>query len=92
MLAVDHEDVRPDIVMLGKALSGGILPVSVEDNFSFLFTHTHTQICSYTHTHTHTNTFQVSCVLADDEVMLTIKPGQVCVCVSAHACGVFWGV
>ena len=28
MLAVDHEDVRPDIVILGKALSGGILPVS----------------------------------------------------------------
>ncbi len=28
MLAVDHEDVRPDVLLLGKALSGGILPVS----------------------------------------------------------------
>lgn len=44
LLAVDHENVRPDIVMLGKALSGGTYPVSA--------------------------------VLADDEVMLTIKPGQ----------------
>lgn len=44
MLACDHENVRPDILLLGKALSGGILPVSA--------------------------------VLADDEIMLTIKPGQ----------------
>lgn len=44
MLACDHENVRPDIVLLGKALSGGMLPVSA--------------------------------VLADDEVMLTIKPGE----------------
>ena len=44
MLACDHENVRPDILVLGKALSGGIYPVS--------------------------------CVLADDEVMLTIKPGE----------------
>ncbi|XP_066548980.1 ornithine aminotransferase, mitochondrial isoform X2 [Amia ocellicauda] len=43
-LAVDHEDVRPDIVLLGKALSGGMYPVSA--------------------------------VLCDDEVMLTIKPGE----------------
>ncbi|XP_046562092.1 ornithine aminotransferase, mitochondrial-like [Haliotis rubra] len=43
-LAVDHENVRPDIVILGKALSGGVLPVSA--------------------------------ILADDEVMLTIKPGE----------------
>lgn len=28
MLACDHEDVKPDIVMLGKALGGGLLPVS----------------------------------------------------------------
>ncbi|WP_243647782.1 ornithine--oxo-acid transaminase [Flaviaesturariibacter flavus] len=28
MLAVDHEDVRADILILGKALSGGVLPVS----------------------------------------------------------------
>ena len=44
LLAVHHEDVRPDIVVLGKALSGGAYPVSA--------------------------------VLADDEVMLCIKPGQ----------------
>lgn len=44
MLACDHENVRPDIVLLGKALSGGTMPVSA--------------------------------VLADDEVMLTIKPGD----------------
>ena len=28
LLCVDHEEVRPDIVVLGKALSGGVLPVS----------------------------------------------------------------
>ncbi len=28
MLACDHENVRPDILILGKALSGGVLPVS----------------------------------------------------------------
>lgn len=44
MLACDHENVRPDILILGKALSGGTLPVSA--------------------------------VLADDEVMLNIKPGE----------------
>lgn len=44
MLACDHEQVRPDIVVLGKALSGGLYPVSA--------------------------------VLADDEVMLRIQPGQ----------------
>lgn len=33
-LAVDHESVRPDIVILGKALSGGVLPVS---NFLAVF-------------------------------------------------------
>jgi ornithine--oxo-acid transaminase len=44
MLACDHEDVRPDLLILGKALSGGVLPVS--------------------------------CVLADDEIMLCIKPGE----------------
>ena len=44
MLACDHEKVRPDIVTLGKALSGGTMPVSA--------------------------------VLADDEIMLTIKPGE----------------
>ena len=44
MLACDHENVRPDILILGKAISGGMLPVS--------------------------------CVLADDEIMLTIKPGE----------------
>jgi ornithine--oxo-acid transaminase len=44
MLACDHENVRPDILILGKALSGGVMPVSA--------------------------------VLADDEVMLCIKPGE----------------
>ncbi len=44
MLACDHEQVRPDILLLGKALSGGILPVSA--------------------------------VLADDAIMLNIKPGE----------------
>ncbi|MCK9561350.1 MAG: ornithine--oxo-acid transaminase [Bacteroidales bacterium] len=44
MLACDHEGVRPDILILGKALSGG--------------------------------TYPVSCVLADDEIMLCIKPGE----------------
>lgn len=44
LLAIDYVDVRPDIVILGKALSGGVLPVSA--------------------------------VLADDEIMLTIKPGE----------------
>lgn len=44
MLACDHEGVRPDILILGKALSGGTLPISA--------------------------------VLADDDVMLCIKPGE----------------
>ncbi|MEM7655848.1 MAG: ornithine--oxo-acid transaminase [Bacteroidota bacterium] len=44
MLACDHEGVRPDILILGKALSGGVLPVSA--------------------------------VLCDDEIMLSIKPGE----------------
>jgi ornithine--oxo-acid transaminase len=44
MLACDHENVRPDILILGKAVSGGVFPVSA--------------------------------VLADDHIMLCIKPGQ----------------
>lgn len=36
-LAVDHEEVRPDMVILGKALSGGVYPVSI---FLLLFSHT----------------------------------------------------
>jgi ornithine--oxo-acid transaminase len=44
MLACDHENVHPDILILGKALSGGTMPVSA--------------------------------VLADDDIMLTIKPGE----------------
>jgi len=44
MLACDHENIRPDILILGKALSGGMMPVSA--------------------------------VLADDEIMLTLKPGE----------------
>jgi ornithine--oxo-acid transaminase len=44
MLACDHEDVKPDILILGKALSGGVLPVSA--------------------------------ILANDHIMLNIKPGE----------------
>ncbi len=44
MLACDHENVKPDILVLGKALSGGVLPVSA--------------------------------VLCNNEIMLTIKPGE----------------
>lgn len=44
MLASDHENVKPDLLILGKALSGGVLPISV--------------------------------VLANDDVMLVIKPGE----------------
>ena len=44
LYACQHEGVRPHVLILGKALSGGVLPVSA--------------------------------VLADDEVMLTIKPGE----------------
>ena len=44
MLACDHEEVKPDILILGKALSGGTMPVAA--------------------------------VLANNEIMLTIKPGE----------------
>ena len=44
LLACEHENVRPDILILGKALSGGVMPISA--------------------------------VLADDDIMLTIKPGE----------------
>jgi ornithine--oxo-acid transaminase len=44
MLACDHEGVRPDVLILGKALSGGVLPASL--------------------------------VLANNEVMLVLKPGE----------------
>ncbi len=44
MLACDHENVRPDILILGKALSGGTIPVSA--------------------------------VFADNDIMMTIKPGE----------------
>jgi ornithine--oxo-acid transaminase len=44
MLACDHEDIKPDILILGKAIGGGVLPVSA--------------------------------VLADDDIMLCIKPGE----------------
>ncbi|MDY6122696.1 MAG: ornithine--oxo-acid transaminase [Porphyromonas sp.] len=44
LLCCEHEGVRPDVLILGKAISGGVLPVSA--------------------------------VLADDEVMLTIQPGE----------------
>lgn len=44
MLCIDHAEIKPDVVILGKALSGGVLPVSA--------------------------------VLANDDVMLSIKPGE----------------
>lgn len=44
MLCCDHENIKPDIVILGKALSGGVMPVSA--------------------------------VLCDNEIMMTITPGQ----------------
>merc|ERR1711934_1116972 len=44
MLCLEHSEIRPDIVVLGKALSGGMYPISA--------------------------------VLANDEVMMTIQPGQ----------------
>ncbi len=44
LLAVDHENVKPDVLILGKAVSGGVYPVSA--------------------------------VLANDEIMMVIKPGQ----------------
>ena len=44
LLAVDYEQVKPDILLLGKALSGGLMPVSA--------------------------------VLANDEIMLCVKPGE----------------
>jgi len=44
LLCCDYEDVKPDMLLLGKALGGGVLPISV--------------------------------VLADDEIMLLLKPGQ----------------
>jgi ornithine--oxo-acid transaminase len=45
MFACDYDEVKPDILILGKALSGGLLPASA--------------------------------VLANDSVMLTLKPGQI---------------
>ena len=44
MLCCEHDGIRPDIVVLGKALGGGVLPVSA--------------------------------CLADDDIMLNIKPGE----------------
>lgn len=44
MMCCDHDHVKPDILILGKALSGGVMPISA--------------------------------VLANDEIMLCIKPGE----------------
>ncbi|MEM9024338.1 MAG: aminotransferase class III-fold pyridoxal phosphate-dependent enzyme, partial [Bacteroidota bacterium] len=44
LLACDHEGVKPDVLILGKAISGGVIPISA--------------------------------VLADDDIMLCIKPGE----------------
>lgn len=35
MLAVDYENVKPDILILGKALSGGMYPVSFSESIQF---------------------------------------------------------
>jgi ornithine--oxo-acid transaminase len=37
MLAVDHENVKPDILILGKALSGGIYPVSIGEKLEHIY-------------------------------------------------------
>ena len=71
LLACDHEGVRPDIVVLGKALSGGMFPVSwceTKDNEKTKRHQTKIIIISIIP--------QISAVLADNEIMLTIKPGQ----------------
>ena len=71
LLACDHEGVRPDIVVLGKALSGGMFPVSwreTKDNEKTKRHKTKIIIISIIP--------QISAVLADNEIMLTIKPGQ----------------
>lgn len=61
MLAVDHENVRPDMILLGKALSGG----------GQLFCSN-----SYTVLLNPCSVYPVSAVLADRDVMLCIKPGE----------------
>ncbi|KAF0288734.1 Ornithine aminotransferase, mitochondrial [Amphibalanus amphitrite] len=56
-LACDHEDVKPDILILGKALSGGVLPVSGGEGWD-------------------DTGYRVSACLADDDVMLCLRPGE----------------
>lgn len=47
-LAVDHENVKPDILILGKALSGGIMPVSKRNYLQY---NAIMQVCSVIHSH-----------------------------------------
>jgi ornithine--oxo-acid transaminase len=62
MLCSDHDNVRPDVVLLGKALSGG-------GEFPSVLQRLHrVHICF--------EVYPVSAVLADREVMLCIRPGE----------------
>ncbi|MCI4384614.1 hypothetical protein PGIGA_G00040780 [Pangasianodon gigas] len=81
-LAVDHENVRPDLVVLGKALSGGVYPVSAvlcDDEVMLTIKpgeHGSTYGGNPLACRVAIAALQVSAVLCDDEVMLTIKPGE----------------
>jgi len=77
----DSNDIKPDMVVLGKALSGGTYPGQPWVGFLrvSLFEWAGEK-CARTHfvcvVHTPLRAGPVSAVLANDEVMLTIKPGQ----------------
>ena len=61
MLCCEHDNVRPDVVLLGKALSGGGEPNKPRLGVSMLIT---------------PPVYPVSAVLADRDVMLCIQPGE----------------
>lgn len=80
-LAVDHEEVRPDIVLLGKALSGGVYPVSIsaeiKSHISLHYSKVKVMLlCNFGLEWFCVALVQVSAVLCDDEIMMTIKPGE----------------